>query len=229
MLRLDTDWIWDSWIADEGELYHLYFLKAPRSLGDPGLRHTAATVGHATSRDLVDWTYLGETFGPAAGSWDDLAIWTGSVVRGDDGRWRLFYTAINTHSGHILKDQRIGMAVSDDLHHWQRVGSGPVVTVDPRWYKTVDGDPEASETWRDPFVFRDPDGDGWHMLITARGVGADPHDDGVIAHARSHDLDRWELGPPLCAPARDSASSKSCRPDWSTAGQSSPSPATRRR
>ena len=31
----------------------------------------------------------------------------------------------------------------------------------------------ASETWRDPFVFRDPDGDGWHMLVTARLRDAD--------------------------------------------------------
>jgi beta-fructofuranosidase len=25
------------------------------------------------------------------GRWDDLALWTGSVARGDDGVWRLFY------------------------------------------------------------------------------------------------------------------------------------------
>jgi hypothetical protein len=84
MLRLDDSFVWDSWIADDGDLYHLYFLKAPRSLGSPGLRHTNATVGHATSRDLVDWDYLGETFGPSPqgqGAFDDLGIWTGSVVR----------------------------------------------------------------------------------------------------------------------------------------------------
>ena len=53
MLRLEDHWVWDSWIADDGDLYHLFFLQAPRSLVDPGKRHTAATVGHATSRDLV--------------------------------------------------------------------------------------------------------------------------------------------------------------------------------
>ena len=64
MLRLDDLWVWDSWVADDGDLYHLFFLQAPRALEDPGKRHTAATVGHATSPDLVDWTYLGESFGP---------------------------------------------------------------------------------------------------------------------------------------------------------------------
>jgi len=28
------------------------------ALGDPGLRHTAATIGHARSRDLVDWEVI---------------------------------------------------------------------------------------------------------------------------------------------------------------------------
>ena len=55
MRRLHDVWVWDSWIADDGDRYHLFFLRAPRALGDPGLRHTAATIGHATSRDLVDW------------------------------------------------------------------------------------------------------------------------------------------------------------------------------
>ena len=138
MFRLDDQWIWDSWIADDGELYHLFFLKAPRALGSPADRHVNATVGHATTRDLVSWDYLGECFGPAPGgngAFDDLAIWTGSVIR-DHDRWRMFYTAIST-AGHHVFDQRIGSAVSDDLHHWQRVGAAPAVLADSRWYKTL--------------------------------------------------------------------------------------------
>lgn len=84
MLRLADYWVWDSWVADDGEQYHLYFLQAPRSLGDPGLRHVHATVGHATSRDLVDWSCLGQCLGPADTGFDDLAIWTGSAVRADN-------------------------------------------------------------------------------------------------------------------------------------------------
>ena len=79
--------------TDDGDLYHLFFLQAPRALGDPGKRHTAARVGHATSRDLVTWDYLGETFGPAESGFDDLAIWTGSVLH-DGARWRMFYTDV---------------------------------------------------------------------------------------------------------------------------------------
>ena len=200
MLRLEDAWVWDSWIADDVERYHLFFLKAPRSLGDPGLRHAKAVIGHASSTDLTDWRVEPDALGPVAGGWDDLAIWTGSVVRGDDGVWRMYYTAINTR-GHELRDQRIGLAESDDLMQWRRLGERPIAEAAKRWYKTLDEDDAASETWRDPFVFRDPDGDGWHMLITARALGAAPGADGVLAHARSTDMRTWEIGPPLGEPA----------------------------
>lgn len=115
MLRLPNDWVWDSWAADDGDQYHLFFLKAPRSLKDPNLRYTAARIGHATSTDLLDWTVQSDALLPAANGWDDLALWTGSVLRGDDGVWRLYYSALSTTPGHGERDQRIGMAESDDL------------------------------------------------------------------------------------------------------------------
>ena len=200
VLRLEDEWIWDSWIADDGELYHLFFLQASRSLVDPGRRHTHAMIGHATSRDLYEWSYLGPALTPDRNGWDDLALWTGSVIRGEDDVWRMFYTAINTRGGHVLKDQRVGMVQSDDLYTWRRVTAKPIVEVDTRWYKSLPEDPTASETWRDPFVFSDPGGDGWRMLITARAKDAAPNDDGVLAQARSSDLLTWEVGPPVCEP-----------------------------
>jgi beta-fructofuranosidase len=199
MLRLEDAWIWDSWIADDGERYHLFFLKAPRALEDAGLRHAAATIGHASSLDLVDWDVHADALLPDAKRWDDVALWTGSAVRGDDGTWRMYYTALSSDPGHGVKDQRIGLAESRDLSSWQRVGDRPLVAPDPRWYRTIDG--THSETWRDPFVFADPEGDGWHMLITARHPDAPRRSDGVLAHARSADLATWELQPPLTEPA----------------------------
>jgi beta-fructofuranosidase len=200
VLRLRDRWVWDSWVADDGERYHLFFLQAPRSLGDPARRDTAATIGHAVSTDLVDWDYRATALSPASSGWDDLALWTGSVARGDDGVWRLYYTALSRR-GRGTRDQRIGLAESADLETWRRVGDRPLLEVDPRWYATLPEDVRASETWRDPFVFRDPAGDGWHMLICARAAGAPCLRDGVLGHARSPDMRTWEVGPPACAPA----------------------------
>src|SRR4029079_16341773 len=56
------------------------------------------------------------------------------------------------------------------------------------------------EAFRDPWVFADPDGDGWHMLITARANHGDAYDRGVVGHAWSADLETWELRQPLSEP-----------------------------
>jgi beta-fructofuranosidase len=190
VLTSRDDWIWDSWTADDGERFHLFFLKAPRALGDPDLRHESARIGHASSLDLHDWERHEDALGPNA---PDLAVWTGSVARGDDGVWRLYYTAIRAG----VKDQRIGLAESEDLMTWRHVTSTPLVEPDPCHYTmAADG---SSETWRDPFVFRADD--GWHMLITARDPTAERLSDGVLAHARSADMRSWELAPPLTEPA----------------------------
>ena len=45
-------WLWDFWFARDGDDVHVFYLQAPRSLGDPELRHHNATIGHAVSRDL---------------------------------------------------------------------------------------------------------------------------------------------------------------------------------
>lgn len=186
MLRLADRWVWDSWtVDDDAGNHHLFFLQAPRG-GHPDGRHRRASVGHAVSRDYTSWTVLPDALRPAPSpAWDDLAIWTGSVVRGDDGTWHLFYSALSRNENGAV--QRIGRADSRDLVTWTRLGDGLLVEADPRWY---------AGAWRDPYVFRDPGGRDWHMLVTARGPGG-----GVLGHARSADLTTWEVLPPLTEPA----------------------------
>ncbi len=66
MLRLPDSWIWDFWFADDGRAYHVFFLKAPRRLGDPELRNLNVAIGHATSEDLIRWTAAADVLVPAA-------------------------------------------------------------------------------------------------------------------------------------------------------------------
>ena len=199
MLYLHDRWIWDSWPIDDGDDHHLFFLQAPRSLGDPDLRHRKASIGHAVSRDYEHWRVLPDVLAPAEPpAWDDLATWTGSAVRGDSGSWHLFYTGISrTEGGRI---QRIGRADSDDLISWRRYGDRPLLEADPRWYETGELRSWREVAWRDPWVFRDPGGDGWHMLITARVRYGPRLARGVLGHARSADLGTWVAQPPLTAP-----------------------------
>ena len=194
-LRLAERWLWDFWFAGDGQDVHVFYLQAPRSLGDPGLRHHGATIGHARSRDLREWEVLPDALGAGApGEWDDLATWTGSVLR-HDGSWFLFYTgASRAEQGTV---QRIGLATSGDLVTWHR--RGLVLEADPRWYETR-GPGAPDEHWRDPWVAVDEERGGWDMLVTARAKDGTSDARGVIGHARSSDLLTWTAGPPLAHP-----------------------------
>lgn len=197
MLRLAASWVWDFWIADDGDRFHLFFLKASRALIDPDRRHWRATVGHATSTDLVTWTEHADALIPDdAPAFDDLATWTGSVVRDDDGQWRMFYTAVRRDEDGLV--QRISSVVSDDLFTWRREPDRQVIEPDGRWYETAATRQWPDQAWRDPWVIRDAD--GWHMLVTARANHGDADDRGVVGHATSPDLRTWTVRPPLSEP-----------------------------
>ncbi|MCW4353808.1 glycoside hydrolase family 68 protein [Hoyosella sp. YIM 151337] len=199
MLRLPDHWVWDSWYAHDGNQHHAFFLRASRALIDPERRHLRASIGHATSADLHTWTLQPDALVHAdAPAWDDMATWTGSVIKAANGTWHMFYTGISRAENGLI--QRIGLATSDDLITWHRQGDTPLVEADARWYEKYDGTAWFDEAWRDPFVFADPDGDGWHMLITARAREGAPEERGVIGHARSADLRTWEVQPPLSKP-----------------------------
>lgn len=200
MLALEDQWIWDYWLVRSGGQWHVFFLQAPKSLVDPDLRHFSATVGHATSNDLKHWSHLGTCFAPApAPAWDDMAIWTGSVVQHEaTGLWHFFYTGIN-HAERGRR-QRIGHATSSNLHRWQRVGNGLLLDIEPRWYEEYDDGPWEARAMRDPWVMKNPDGAGWLMFFTARVPGStELNAGGAIGLARSNDLYRWELQPPVYA------------------------------
>jgi beta-fructofuranosidase len=188
------DWVWDSWYAQAVDGYHAFHLMAPKSLGDPDLRHVNARVGHSRSSDLVTWEELPDALVPSAvEAFDNLATWTGCVLE-NKGTWHMFYTGIEKRSGGAI--QRIGHAVSSDLVAWERVTTEPILEADARWYSTMaTGEPD--EPFRDPWVFWH-DGQ-WHMLVTAKHASAahDGSGHGTMAHAVSDDLYSWRLGQPL--------------------------------
>jgi beta-fructofuranosidase len=149
--------VWDSWYTvDDGGRHHVFFLRAWRGAAGSERRHRRASIGHAVSTDLRNWDLVADALVPAdAPAWDDLATWTGSVVRGPDGRWYLFYTGV-TDAGDRVVVQRMGLAVSDDLHTWHRFGAKPLLSPDRAWHEDCDPADWAGEAWRDPWVFPTP-------------------------------------------------------------------------
>ena len=194
MFALPDSWVWDFWFADDGEQYHMFFLHAPKALKDPEARHYRAAIGHAVSTDLTEWTRVADALvHSAAPAFDELATWTGSITRHPDGTWFLFYTGARLVDGQ--NQQSIGYATSSNLSDWAK--QGQVAIADNRWYENLADKGWHDEAFRDPFVLPDPDGDGWHLLVTARGRTGPTDDRGVVGHCWSPDLRTWEVRPPL--------------------------------
>jgi hypothetical protein len=115
-LRLPDKWVWDFWLVRDGMDYHAFYLQAPRSLGDPELRHLNASVGHAVSKDLRHWRVLPDALsaGPA-GAWDDRAVWTGCVFR-EKGRWHMFYTGVSVEGDAVGGSDPLAQTPKEPAH-----------------------------------------------------------------------------------------------------------------
>jgi beta-fructofuranosidase len=199
-LRLADKWIWDFWLAQEGPDYHVFYLQAPRSLGDPELRHWNVSIGHAVSRDLRDWEVMPDALGPSpddSDAFDTYTTWTGSIIQ-HQGLWYLFYTGGRKSEDGLI--QRIGLATSTDLVHWEKHPENPLIIADPRCYEVLDLDVWDDQAWRDPWVFQHPERGDFHAFITARANHGPPDGRGVIGHAQSDDLIHWEVLPPVTEP-----------------------------
>lgn len=199
MLALTDSWVWDFWTADDGERYHVFFLYASKALHDPEARHLRASIGHAVSDDLVSWRRLEDALVRGdAPAFDETATWTGSVTRHPDGTWFLFYTGTRLAGRDII--QSIGYATSDDLVTWHK--QGQVATSDARWYEVEADHTGHGEAFRDPWIVPDAQGNGWHMLLTARARTGPLDDRGVVGHCWSPDLRTWETREPLSLPGQ---------------------------
>ena len=196
MLKIKDKWIWDFWFAEEDEYTHIFYLQANKSLVDERRRHHNATIGHARSKDLIIWELLQDALEPGEpGSWDDLATWTGSIIKKDE-IWYMYYTGVSQEEKGLI--QRIGLATSTDLVSWERYDNNPIIEADPKWYEILDMNLWHDQAWRDPFVFRFED--FYYVFITARVNTGNPDERGVIALAKSKDLIEWEVLPPISAP-----------------------------
>lgn len=174
----------DVWFAIDKGIYYAFFLQFPefaRGSIAAGFPH----VGLATSSDLRSWQYHGPVLVALDKTWNDRSIATGSTVA-YDGKWWMVYSArSSTKSG-------IGLAKSDDLLHWEKVGDGPVVPFGPR----LDGEWQGKGVkWyaiADPYILPEPI-DGWYYAILNAGIDGQPGNArGCIAAMRSKDIEHWE-------------------------------------
>ncbi|MGN8027133.1 family 43 glycosylhydrolase [Microbacterium sp. 22242] len=185
----------DGWVGDvipfsRDEVLHLWYLFDDRAVPKSGMPwHLVTTT------DLVHFSEQGVAVPSGGPDAEDFNVYTGSVVVDDEGVAHLFSTAQNP--------ERRG----SDGRSLQLVAHATSADGVLDWVKHPDltfGAPEGYEPgdWRDPFVFRDGDGDGWRMLVAARHDDGPDRRRGTIAQLKSADLRTWAPVEPFWDPRR---------------------------
>ena len=203
----DVDVVWHD------GLYHLFHLVLPNH----------DFIAHAISKDGLNWERVENAiFIGHPGSWDDHMLWTMHVTEDpyEEGSWRMFYTGLSRRDNGTV--QRIGMARSRDLIHWEKAAhswKSPVVeppnragmisgrydssspfpfAAAPPHYEST---PEGGKGWvsfRDPFYFRNDD---QGLMIMAARVNAGPLiRRGCVGCAEEVRPGEFELLPPIHHP-----------------------------
>ena len=177
-------------VVEHDGVFHLYHLTLPNH----------AYIAHAVSRDGLSWRRVKNAlFISDPDAWDDDMLWTMHVSPDParEGAWRMFYTGLGLQDQSRI--QRIGLARSDDLYHWEKDTSGTFpLEIPGSHYEHEVAEGRHWVSFRDPFCFRE---NGKHFLLAAARVKTGPLvRRGCVALIRETAGGRYEFGPPLFHP-----------------------------
>jgi predicted GH43/DUF377 family glycosyl hydrolase len=162
---------------------HLFYIKADETLPES---QRAKALGHATTTDLIHWTFHPDVIPVVPDTWEESFVWAPHIVEWY-GYYFMYYTGVNRFYA-----QAIGMASSRDLYEWTKYQGNPVYTPSTSWASWNSG---SWSNCRDPYVFQDQG--LWYMTTTAWTNTSK----GALSFASSPDLVNWtDLGPLLVHP-----------------------------
>ena len=168
----------DFTILQRDGVFHAYYILVNIALanGSNLQQHlNQRRFGHATSTDLMSWTFVDSAFGVAPGAFDRHHIWAPTLLWAD-GRYWMFYTGVEdtmTAGSWLPKHMQIGLAWSYDLVTWSR-STLPIFRCGPPDSPWADCDEGGL---RDPYVMRadtSATGTGWFMYFVTQPGSAPP-------------------------------------------------------
>lgn len=153
-----------NWMNDpNGTIYHDGFYHLFYQYNPYGDHWHRMHWGHARSTDLVNWEHLPLALTPDTEN-GEQACWSGCAWIGQDGKVRLYYTAVLSEDDTRDFEQWAAEG-SSDLVTWSRIPQNPLLSRRLRNGLGFRGD------WRDPFLFRYQD--KTYMLVAAANSQAD--------------------------------------------------------
>ncbi len=168
----------DMWNLVKDDVFHGFHIKW--GLGED------ANLGHVSSKDLLHYTAHEDALKPLPEKdypEDCLMKWTGCCMTGKDGLHYIYYTMRNAKG-----DEKIGVALSEDLEHFEVYKGNPVLEADPKIFDTTSTD---KVNCRDLLVVYEENEDLYYGYFAAMAdVGYDTSV-GVIGVAKSKDLLNW--------------------------------------
>lgn len=181
--------LWDTWYLNHNGEVHAFYMQglAPNSARSA---KEAAGLGHAVSKNLLDWEELPVAIVPGEpGSGEDMNYFTGCAFE-KDNTCHLFYTCRGSEDEG--RTQTIALATSGDFLHFEKHPENPVLTPDPSFLCTSEAPAQNGIVdCRDLIVVDDPEGEGYVGFYASRRPSVEMPGGAVIVCVRSKDLVHW--------------------------------------
>jgi predicted GH43/DUF377 family glycosyl hydrolase len=174
-----TSGAWDSQSVRQNglfkrdDIYYLYYAGEPA----PG-EHWQ--IGLATSHDMLHWEkYAGNPILPRGrgGSWDCFFTMYGKVIEKDGLYYMVYMGADGTINSYNMQ---LGLAISDDLYHWEKYQANPILRKGER------GEWDSRGVWDHSLLFYQS-----HYYLSFGGNDV-IDGQGSIGIATSEDLVHWQ-------------------------------------
>ena len=172
----------DYWFIQEEGVYHAFYLESQENTGN----ENEQSIGHLVSSDFLNWDYCGTVLrGYEKGIWPERHLATGSVVK-YGSRFYMLYT------GHSCLLPGLGLAVSDDLYSWKKVGNGPVISGSAQYEAAYEGKTHICKIMADPYIYPQAIDGYYYAYVNSWAIDLPKNSRGCQLMFRSADLVHWE-------------------------------------